>query len=298
MGSFRDLSGKRFGILSVINQHGYIQKKPRGKRITWLCKCDCGKERIVVGEYLVGGHAKSCGCLNKWRGRKINDLSGKRFNKLLVLKQYGRIGCVGKKVITYLCICDCGNEAIIRAPALRNGTTISCGCWLTSDKEKRSRNEHTFYSSLIKNKKTGCLEWSKSIDKQGYGLSYINGKIERAHRVAWILNKGPIVKGLCICHKCDNRLCANINHLFLGSHKDNYDDMVIKGRRKTNTPKGEKNYRSKLKEEDIYDIFKKYHEGMKFSDIAKIYKCHRSNIYLIIKKKNWKHLDQIAKPLD
>lgn len=290
MGSFRNLSGKRFGILSVIDIHGYIQKKPKGRRITWFCKCDCGKERIVTGEYLTGGITKSCGCLDKWKGRKINDLSGKRFGKLVVIKLHGRIGPLGKKVLTYLCKCDCGNETIVRAPALRKGTTISCGCWLTSDEEKRKRAKIEFEKNLIKNEKTGCLEWGKHLDAKGYGQSYINGKITRAHRVAWILYKGDIPPGLCICHKCDNRKCANINHLFLGSYKDNYDDMVKKGRLKSNSLKGDKHYRAKFKEKDINDILKKHDEGMKFSDLAKLYNCHRSTIYLIVKRKNWKHL--------
>jgi len=292
MGNFIDLKGKRFGILFVLSQHASVPKKPRGRRITWLCKCDCGNDRIVVGEYLVSGLIKSCGCINKRRGRKINDLSGKRFGKLLILRQGEHVICSGKKVITYLCKCDCGKEKIIRAGNFKKGQK-SCGCILTDPKEKRQRTKISFESNLIKNESTGCLEWLGKLDPQGYGYSYINGKIERAHRVSWILYKGDIPKNMCICHKCDNRKCANIDHLFLGSRKENYDDMVKKGRRKNNSPLGEKHYRTKFKEEDINNIIKNYREGMKFSEIAKLYNCHRSTIYLIFKRKTWKHLHDI-----
>lgn len=68
MGSFLDRVGMRYGRLEVIEHKG---KDNRGKHL-WLCKCDCGKEKIVVGDNLSSGKSKSCGCL------KIEFLSKKR----------------------------------------------------------------------------------------------------------------------------------------------------------------------------------------------------------------------------
>lgn len=51
-----------------------------------------------------------------------------------------------------------------------------------------------------------------------------------AHRVAWVVNKGPIPEGLHVLHHCDNRACINPDHMFLGTHQDNMDDKTRKGR--------------------------------------------------------------------
>ena len=83
---------------------------------------------------------------------------------------------------------------------------------------------------LILNKKTGCLEYSGCLGTDGYGRLSVNSTTCLAHRSTWILTFGEIEDGLCVLHKCDNRKCCNIEHLFLGTYKDNYHDMVKKGR--------------------------------------------------------------------
>lgn len=86
-----------------------------------------------------------------------------------------------------------------------------------------------------------CLEWQGAKDQYGYGLINLNGT-RRVHRVMWILHHGSIPSGMYICHSCDNPACANIEHLFLGTPKDNALDMVTKERswnqKKTHCPKG------------------------------------------------------------
>ena len=57
-----DLTGRRFGKLVVIKK---ADKKDRQKHLMWLCKCECGKEIIVVGYSLKNGNTKSCGWLKK-----------------------------------------------------------------------------------------------------------------------------------------------------------------------------------------------------------------------------------------
>ena len=79
------------------------------------------------------------------------------------------------------------------------------------------------------NSLTGCLEWAKGKHGYGYGLLCAFGEV-LAHRVSFILYKGPIPEGAFICHKCDNPCCVNPDHLFLGTPKDNTMDMHSKGR--------------------------------------------------------------------
>lgn len=76
----------------------------------------------------------------------------------------------------------------------------------------------------------GCIEWQGAKTTKGYGQRKIKGRHTRVHRQAWIDEYGPIPAGLFVLHKCDNPPCHNIEHLFLGSAKDNFDDMVAKGR--------------------------------------------------------------------
>lgn len=80
------------------------------------------------------------------------------------------------------------------------------------------------------NPDTGCWEPTLKTDKNGYISTKVNGKQILLHRLSYETLVGPIPKGLCVCHKCDNRKCFNPEHLFLGTHQDNVNDMVEKGR--------------------------------------------------------------------
>lgn len=73
----------------------------------------------------------------------------------------------------------------------------------------------------------GCWVWTAYKDPNGYGRFY-HGKL--CHRISYEINVGPIDKGLCICHHCDNPGCVNPDHLFVGTHQDNMDDKKRKGR--------------------------------------------------------------------
>lgn len=91
---------------------------------------------------------------------------------------------------------------------------------------------------------SGCWLWTASTDTFGYGQMYVDeqGKPKKAHRVAWQLFRGAIPAGMCVCHAHDDAWCVNPEHLFLGTHKDNSDDKIRKGRhgnqRKTHCKQG------------------------------------------------------------
>ncbi len=76
-----------------------------------------------------------------------------------------------------------------------------------------------------------CWIWFGARTDRGYGAFTINGKNISAHRFSYeVFNKTKIPDGLLVCHKCDVRECVNPNHLFIGTHSDNYHDMTSKGR--------------------------------------------------------------------
>lgn len=78
-----------------------------------------------------------------------------------------------------------------------------------------------------------CWPWTGRKDKSGYGRIARKGPYVYAHRVAWILAKGPVPEGKDILHRCDNRACCNPAHYFLGDQATNNRDMWAKGRGKT-----------------------------------------------------------------
>lgn len=84
-----------------------------------------------------------------------------------------------------------------------------------------------FWSKVKKT--NGCWLWIGALDKMGYGFQggFYNLK---AHRISYELAKGILKNGEFVLHKCDNPKCVNPNHLFAGTHKDNMNDMMIKGK--------------------------------------------------------------------
>lgn len=122
MGTFEDLTGQRFGKLTVIKR-GEDKFSPKGRRkIMWICECECGKEITVYGGNLKSGNTQSCGCKNK--GILLHDLTGKRFGYYTVIERTENKN--GRTM--WKCRCDCGEERIVFASNLVRGLTRSCGC--------------------------------------------------------------------------------------------------------------------------------------------------------------------------
>jgi len=126
MSAFRDLTGRKFGRLTVIE----FSHRNKYRHSMWNCRCDCGKETIVSSPNLRRGTSQSCGCLRSENISKIKtkDLINKRFGRLVVLRR-SKYNPSTSHQVNWLCRCDCGNFTVVSSGCLQAvPSTQSCGC--------------------------------------------------------------------------------------------------------------------------------------------------------------------------
>ena len=134
MGKYKDLTGEKYGKLTVICRSDSRRTNGGALKTRWLCKCECGETIVVDTGHLKSGHTKSCGCNLKNRvAHNIEDLTGEKFGRLTVVERATNKG--GQ--VYWNCKCDCGNEKTVRASHLKNGLIVSCGCYRKEQMEKR-----------------------------------------------------------------------------------------------------------------------------------------------------------------
>lgn len=130
-----------------------------------------------------------------------------------------------------------------------------------------------------------CWEWTRYRNTKGYGRFRIGIPALMAHRVAWELTNGEIPDGSLVLHRCDNPPCCNPHHLFLGTSKDNSDDMYAKGRE---APAKVRRGPRKLTPDQIEEIKERYQKGkVGYKTLAKEYGVSRTHIYHIVKNIAW-----------
>lgn len=129
MASVIDLTGMVFGKLKVLS---IVEKRNLQGEILWLCECECGVIKEIIGSNLKKKNKPtlSCGCVRIYVRK---DLTGKHFGRLTALKLTGKKG----NQYLWLCNCECGNTAIVSSECLLGEKTKSCGCLLKEIARKR-----------------------------------------------------------------------------------------------------------------------------------------------------------------
>ncbi len=218
---------------------------------------------------------------------RFHDLTDRSFGKWTVLAYVG-------KPSKWLCRCECGTERIVFGNNLVRGGSLSCSVTCL-----KGGLENRLLDGAVR-AANGCWEWTRSTDGKNYGrIGVESGKAKQISRVSYELFCGPIPKGLFVLHRCDNPLCCNPTHLFLGTNYDNVQDMVRKGRsckgrkmKPEHVRHGEDSPSHKLTEEDVKNIRRRAGAGEKQRALAAEYHVTPSVICVIVNRKSWTHVPE------
>ena len=134
MGKYIDLTGQRFGRLTILERdYDYAKEHNlKNKNAYWKCQCDCGIIKSITTERLKNGETVSCGCYNKTKF--FIDLTGKKFGRWTVIELDQEYNLPNHSIY-WKCQCDCGTIRPVMGQNLRNGISKSCGCY---DREQAS----------------------------------------------------------------------------------------------------------------------------------------------------------------
>lgn len=133
-----------------------------------------------------------------------------------------------------------------------------------------------------------CWEWQGTLDSHGYGQYQIKRVRTLVHRLSYQWATGTDISGLCVLHICDNPICVNPAHLWLGTREDNNADRQAKGR--SYRPTSNSANRGKLTVEDIINIRLYNTDGIGYGTLAKKYGVSKSTIYDICKYRSRKNV--------
>jgi hypothetical protein len=167
---------------------------------------------------------------------------------------------------------------------------------------KGSKNKHKiaieerFWEKVDIKGNDECWEWLAYVHPSGYGTFNIERKMYQSHRVAWMLTYGEIPKGdgyhgTCVCHHCDNSICCNPSHLFLGTQKDNVKDRDNKSRGVIPDNRGENHGLSKLNADDVRKIRKIWKRGYSQSELAEMFGVSYATVYYAATRRSWAWLE-------
>lgn len=129
--------------------------------------------------------------------------------------------------------------------------------------------------------------WIGGHDK--YGVIYVDGRLQKAHQVSLILDGQDIPAGAVVCHRCDNGLCVNPSHLWVGSQSDNVRDMYEKGRAGDRWIRGEEHSNAVLTWDRGRELRRRREEfGATYDMLAEQFGVSRTTAHCVVTGKTWR----------
>lgn len=149
-----------------------------------------------------------------------------------------------------------------------------------------------FWQSVDMRGPDECWPWKGGTNGHGYGACGYANRRSNASRVAYIMAHGePETIGKVVCHRCDNPICCNPAHLWLGTHGDNVRDCVRKGRQRLKFGAAHHRSTAKLTPVQVLEV-RALHRNKKltYSEIGRIYGVHNTTIRSMVIGESWKHV--------
>lgn len=215
------------------------------------------------------------GCTKPVRSRGLCNMHTHRVRRLGSTKLPKR----GPAKVQKTCQ-TCGSPYDVVPYKAQNSHFCSLPCLHKANGERQRVVTSTTFFDWAQSKE-GCWEWPFSRNRYGYGKCRLLGETV-AHRVAYVLTRGPIPLGYLVCHRCDNPPCVRPDHLFLGTQQDNTADRDAKGR----TSHGERRPSSKLTADDARAI---RNDGRSSRQLAREYGVSGTTVLRIKKRQIWRH---------
>lgn len=177
-----------------------------------------------------------------------------------------------------------------------------------------------FWSKVDRRASDECWPWLGRLRGKGYGVFGFRGVVHGAHRVSYIIARGSIPDGLCICHRCDNPRCVNPSHLFCGTVAENIKDMDLKGRRRSpnkadgthgsvkhpeawargdasgsrkhpeRLSRGMNRYNAKLTDDSVREIRRRWAGGQTQTSLAAMFSVSQATIWRVVSGNKWRHV--------
>lgn len=250
------------------------------------CRCGCGqKTRIahqsstqlgwIKGEPIkyILGH-----CKPQVQKRDAWQISS---DKAPWVARHGLFAPYGK------CQCGCGNDAAIAQQSnSAKGLLISHPRRFAYGHGRSQPLAAQFWENVHRKTDNECWPWEGNRSGGRYGRLRNHGQQLAAHRTSYEIHFGTIPEGMFVCHTCDNPICVNPRHLFLGTPNDNMQDKITKGRERY--LRGDENPASRLTTTEVIAIRERARSGETQSALARQYGISQSTISEIVLYKIWR----------